>query len=126
MTCSTPPMSRPLAATSVATRTRQDPSLNFLRAASLWDWERSPWMSSAGTGGKDSPGPALPGPPLFRHCLSQVAVLFFWTKTRVRPPASCRASAARTSFLRLSASARTSLCSMFSTVEPTLPTATHT
>mmetsp|Transcript_17624 Transcript_17624/g.50475 ORF Transcript_17624/g.50475 Transcript_17624/m.50475 type:complete len:226 (-) Transcript_17624:868-1545(-) len=126
MTCSTPPMSSPRAATSVATRTRQVPARNFFSAASRWGCDRSPWMSSARTGANFSLGLASPGPPRRRQCLSHTAVRFFWTKTSVRPSHSARALVARRSFSRLSAVARTSLCSMFSTVDPTRPTAIHT
>ena len=51
---------------------------------------------------------------------------FFCTKTSVRPSHSARALAASLSFSLLSAGARTSRCSMFSTVDPTRPTAIQT
>ena len=126
ITCSTPPISSPRAATSVATSTRQVPDRNAASAASRCDCVLSPWMSSAGIGAKRSLASPSLGPPLQRRFFTHVAVLFFCTKIRVRPLGPlCNASTTSLNFCRLSGDALIRTWVMLSVVLPTLPTAIH-
>mmetsp|Transcript_67998 Transcript_67998/g.191644 ORF Transcript_67998/g.191644 Transcript_67998/m.191644 type:complete len:268 (+) Transcript_67998:287-1090(+) len=112
MTCETVGISRPRAATSVATRTSARPFRNSLREASRSRCSRSPWIATALK------------PARFRCISSAAAVLFIATKTSVESFGFC-VSTSRTLLCLWWLSTTRKLCSTLSTAPPTRPTPTQ-